>query len=42
LGVKENDRLVGECGETGVNAGDDVGDAACDFVGFGGLKGDLD
>lgn len=42
LGVEEYDGLVGEGGETRVDAGDDVGDASCEFVGFGRLEGDLD
>jgi hypothetical protein len=40
--VEEDDGLVGECRETGVDAGDGVGDAPGKFVGFGGLESDLD
>ena len=42
LGVEEYDGLVCEGRETGVDTRDDISDAACEFVGFGGLKGDLD
>lgn len=42
LGVKEDDRLVGEGRELGVDAGDNVGDVLLCFVGLRRSQGNLD
>lgn len=42
LRVQEDDGLIRECREPGVDMRDGVGDAACQLVGLRRLKGDLD